>query len=201
MTFQELKDLIAADQFRYHGKAGARDFLSLWFHETGFKFTVVMRTCAFLRSQRWSRYGFYHLCLLWHRRLQVKYSTYIDFATRIGPGLYLGHACAIVVNGRTVIGRDCTLSQSVTLGKANDRSRHPGCPIIQDRVYIGPGAVVIGAITLEDDCAVGPNSVVVKPVPSMAVVSGIPAQEISQRGSAGYVSHAVTQKPAEGSVK
>lgn len=149
-----------------------------------------MRACAFLRAQPWSRYGLYHLCLLWHRRQQVKYAVYLDFSTQVGPGLYLGHANGIVVYSRAVIGSNCTLSHQVTLGKTHERSRHPGCPVVGDRVYLGCGAKVLGGVHLGDDSAVAPNAVVVSDVPAMAVVGGIPARVLSHQGSAGYVAHA-----------
>lgn len=187
MTFEELRRCITADQFRYDGGAGG--FWRQWFGESGFRFTVVMRLCTFFRSQWWSRWVIYHLFRFWHRRQQVKYGAYISFESNIGPGLYLGHLCCIVVNTRTVIGRNCTLGHGVTLGQTNARSRQPGCPVIGDNAYIGCGAAIIGGITIGSDAAVGPNSVVVKDVPPMAVVSGIPAQVISMKGSDGYVAN------------
>lgn len=189
MTFHELRSLISADQFRYEGGAGWRDFFRQWWMETGFRYTVAMRLTAFLRSQKWSRYGIYHLCLWRFRRMQVRHSTFIDFSVRIGGGLYLGHLLCIVVNSKCVIGRNCTLGHGVTLGNTNTRSRTPGTPVIGDRVYLGPGCKVIGGIRIGDDAAVGPNSVVVKDVPPMSVVSGIPSVEISTKGSEGYVSN------------
>ncbi len=189
MTSRELLACIAADQYRYDAGSGFADFMRQWFRERGFRFTVVMRLTAFFRAQAWSRWGIYHLFLLWHRRQQVKYSTEIDFASRIGHGLYLGHLLCIVVNTRSVIGRNCTLGHGVTLGMTNARSKHPGCPVIGDNVYLGCGAKILGGITIGDDAAVGPNSVVVKDVPPMAVVSGIPAEVISMKGSDGYVSN------------
>jgi len=189
MTFQELCSCIAADQFRYEGGSGAGDFLRQWLREKGFRFTVVMRLCAFFRAQWWSRWVIYHLFRCWHRRQQVKYCTYLSFESKIGPGLYLGHLCCIVVNTQTVIGRNCTLGHEVTLGQTNARSRRPGCPVIGDNVYLACGSKIIGGIAIGNDAAVGPNSVVVKDVPPMAVVSGIPAQIISMKGSDGYVAH------------
>ncbi len=189
MSFDEVCRIIAADQFRYDGGGGLGDFFRQWRREGGFRFTVVMRLCGFFRSQWWSRIGIYHLFRFWHGRQQVRYGLYLSFASRIGPGLCIGHPCCIVANSQTVIGSNCTLGHGVTLGQANARSRHPGCPVIGDRVYLGCGCTIIGGIQVGDDAAVGPNSVVVKAVPPMAVVSGIPAEVLSMRGSDGYVSN------------
>lgn len=189
MTFAELQRLIAADQFRYMGGRGMKDFLRQWVHEGGFRFSVVMRTCRFLRSNAWSRYGLYHLCLFWHRSQQFTYGVHVDFTTDIGPGLYIGHPVAIVINRRCIIGANCTLSHGVTLGQTNARSKSPGCPQIGDRVYLGCGSVIIGGITLGNDSVISPNAVVIRDVGPSEVVSGNPATVISTRGSDGYVSH------------
>lgn len=71
--------------------------------------------------------------------MQVRHSTYIDFAVPVGGGPYLCHLLCIVVNGR-----NCPLGHGVTLGEANVRSRRPGKPVIGDRVILGPGCKVIG---------------------------------------------------------
>jgi serine O-acetyltransferase len=189
MTFGELRRMVAADQHRYAGGRGARDFLRQWLGESGFRFSVMLRLCAFFRGQWWSRWGIYHCCRFWHRRQQVRYGAYINFESRIGAGLYLGHLCCIVVNTGTVIGRNCTLGHRVTLGSTHGRSKRPGCPVIGDDVYIGVGATVVGGIQVGDGAVIGPNSVVVKDVPPKAVVSGIPAEVLSLKGSEGYVSH------------
>lgn len=187
VTWKDLCQCLAADQYRYAGGAGRGDFCRQWFRESGFRFTVIMRLTAFFRSQAWSRWGIYHFFLFWHRHQQVKYGTYLDFACKVGPGLYLGHLVCIVVNSKAVIGRNCTLSHGVTLGQTNARSKRPGCPVIGDRVYLGCGSKILGGITIGDDAAVAPNAVVVKDVEPMAVVSGIPAVVISKNGSDGYV--------------
>ncbi len=189
MTFPELKKLIAADQHRYEAGHGRRDFLTQWFRESGFRYTVVMRVCAYLRSQQWSRYGLYHLCLWKHHRMQIRHGAHIEYSSQIGGGLYLGHLVSIVTNTRCVIGSNCTLSHGVTIGKTHDRSKHPGVPVIGDRVYLGCGAAILGGIKIGDDAVIAPNAVVVSDVPAGAVVGGIPARVLSMEGSAGYVSN------------
>jgi len=148
-----------------------------------------MRLCGYLRSQRWSRFGFYHLCLWIHRRMQVRYGVYLEFSTQVGPGLYLGHPLGIVVNTRSVIGANCTLSHGVTLGQTHARSKYPGVPTIGDRVYLGCGSKILGGIRIGDDAVIAPNAVVAADVPPRAVAGGIPARVISEVGSTGYVSN------------
>jgi len=189
MTREQLFRFVAADQYRYSAKQGGRDFFIQWFRESGFRFTVIMRLCAYLRAQKWSRYGLYHLILWIHRRMQIRYGVYLEFSTQVGPGLYLGHPLGIVVNTRSVIGANCTLSHGVTLGQTHTRSKTPGVPTVGDRVYLGCGAKILGRVKVGDDAVVAPNAVVIADVPNLAVVGGIPAKQLSVEGSDGYVSN------------
>jgi serine O-acetyltransferase len=191
MTREQLFRFVAADQYRYGAKHGGRDFIKRWCSEGGFRFTVIMRLCGYLRSQRWSRFGFYHLCLWIHRRMQIRYGVYLEFSTKVGPGLYLGHPLGIVVNTRSVIGANCTMSHGVTLGQTHKRSKNPGVPVIGDRVYLGCGAKILGGIKIGNDAVVAPNAVVVTDVPAGAVVGGVPARVLSMGGSDGYVSNVI----------
>ncbi len=84
------------------------------------------------------------------------------------------------------MGANCNLSQDVTLGLSS-RGEFFGCPTIGDRVYIGPGAKVFGAIHVGDDAAIGANAVVTRSVPARAVMIGAPARSVSQKGSEGYI--------------
>src|SRR5690625_4178460 len=64
-------------------------------------------------------------------------------STEIGPGLRLRHGVGIVINPATRIGADVMIRQHVTLG---NRLTRDDCPVIEDHVEIGAGAVIIGAI-------------------------------------------------------
>ena len=108
----------------------------------------------------------------------------IDPHAHIGPGLLIPHSGYIVI-GPVRIGRHCCVSQGVTLGHSTteeDPSRW-ATPVLEDRVWIGPGAVVAGGLTVGADAAVGANSVVVRDVPPRGVVLGIPARLVSRAGS------------------
>jgi serine O-acetyltransferase len=72
-----------------------------------------------------------------------------------------------------------TLYHGVTLGGTSleKGKRHP---TIGDRVVIGAGAKVLGAISIGDDSRIGANAVVVKSVPPNSVVIGVPGQVVER---------------------
>ena len=192
MTNKEFTQLVREDLYRYNCRLGVGAFCWAWRHEAGFRITFLMRLSKKLRRHFSTRYGIYHLVLFIYRRMAVRHGVLIDPMTEIGGGFYLAHALNIVVNRRCRLGRNLNLSHGVTLGVAN-RGPNPGTPEIGDNVYIGPGAVVFGAIRIGDHAAIGANSVVTKDVLPSSVVVGTPGKVISQNGSAGYVNNTLAE--------
>jgi serine O-acetyltransferase len=97
----------------------------------------------------------------------------------IGPGLFIDHGMGVVIGETAEIGMDVTLYHGVTLGGTSLQKgkRHP---TLGDRVVVGAGAKVLGAIFIGADSRIGANAVVVKPVPANSVVVGVPGQVISR---------------------
>ena len=97
----------------------------------------------------------------------------------IGPGFFIDHGMGVVIGETAEIGADVTLYHGVTLGGTSleKGKRHP---TIGDRVVIGAGAKVLGAITIGDDSRIGANAVVVKSVPPNSVVVGVPGQIVQR---------------------
>ncbi|QNI07695.1 serine O-acetyltransferase [Mycobacterium kubicae] len=97
----------------------------------------------------------------------------------IGGGLFIDHATGVVIGETAEVGEDVTIFHGVTLGGtgADTGKRHP---TVGDRVVIGAGAKILGAIKIGDGSRVGANSVVVKEVPASAVVVGVPGQIVSR---------------------
>lgn len=117
--------------------------------------------------------------LLWNYLLYYR----ISMATGIsipkftcGKGLTIYHYGSIVVNQATKIGRNCCIMNNVNIGSNQGSDK---APIIGDNVYIGPGAVIFGDITIANGCYVGANAVVNKSIiEENAVVVGAPAKII-----------------------
>lgn len=178
-------ETIRADLFRYHRASGLCGFLKCYFSRPGFCYTFWMRTASALRSRPILKLAYILACFQL-RRLEVIYGISIPHTTKIGPGLFIGHFGGIVVNEGASIGHDCNLSHGVTIGQKN-RGRYKGCPSIGDLVFIGPGACVIGGVSVGSRAAVGAHAVVVRDVHDDEVVAGNPAKVISQLGSRDYV--------------
>ncbi len=97
----------------------------------------------------------------------------------IGSGFFIDHGMGVVIGETSEVGNEVTLYHGVTLGgtSLNKGKRHP---TIGDRVVIGAGAKVLGAITVGEDTRIGANAVVVKSVPANSVVVGVPGQNIAR---------------------
>ena len=130
----------------------------------------------------------------------VEAVTHIELPARaiIGPGLFLPHAGYVIVANNATIGRHCTLTQGVTIGhRAGGRELSFDSPVIGDRVYVGPGAAILGPINVGDDVLIGANAVVLNSVPPRAVVAGNPARVISTQGSFNLISYPSMKYDAE----
>jgi serine O-acetyltransferase len=97
----------------------------------------------------------------------------------IGQGLFIDHGMGVVIGETAEIGEDVTLYHGVTLGGTSleKGKRHP---TLGDRVVVGAGAKILGAITIGEDTRIGANAVVVKSVPANSVVVGVPGQNVSR---------------------
>ena len=100
---------------------------------------------------------------------------------KIGKGLFIDHGMGVVIGETAEIGNNVTLFQGVTLGGTGKEKgkRHP---TIGNNVVIGAGAKVLGSFTIGDNVQIGANAVVVREVPSNAVVVGVPGRIVRQEG-------------------
>ncbi|ROQ07149.1 MULTISPECIES: serine O-acetyltransferase EpsC [unclassified Curtobacterium] len=94
---------------------------------------------------------------------------------RIGRRFFIDHGMGVVIGETAVIGDDVVLFHGVTLGgRGGDHG--PGArrhPVVGDRVVLGAGSSLIGAISIGQDSVVGANTVVTKDVPVGSVVTGV----------------------------
>jgi serine O-acetyltransferase len=100
----------------------------------------------------------------------------------IGHRFFIDHGMGVVIGETTEIGDDVLVYQGVVLGGVSHEKtkRHP---TLKNRVVVGAGAILLGAITIEEGARVGAGSVVIKDVPAGATVVGVPGRVILEKAS------------------
>lgn len=122
-------------------------------------------------------YGFYKVKL---HRLGFKYNLRIPVNV-CGYGLSLYHFAGgggCLVNAKKV-GNYCHLQTGVLLGNAHHSEDEK--PIVGDNVEFGPGAKVLGKVTIGDNSFVLANAVVTKDMPENSIIGGVPAKVLKVR--------------------
>ena len=76
------------------------------------------------------------------------------------------------------LGENCWVNQQVTIGHKDKTGR----PQIGNNVRITAGAKIIGNLKIGDHVTVGANAVVVKDIPDLCIVVGVPAYIIKRDG-------------------
>ena len=98
-----------------------------------------------------------------------------------GAGLSIAHGGPIIVHAKALLGENCRIDRCVSIGSIH----YPAAaPIMGNNVFIGPGAVIDGAIEIADGIAIGANSYVNKSFKEPEItIAGCPAKKISDKGS------------------
>lgn len=108
----------------------------------------------------------------------------LPYETIVGPGLAITHGWGLVVSPGARIGANCTLFHGATLGRKDEidlaGNRRSGYPVIEDEVWIGAHAIIIGSLTIGRGARVAAGAVVTKDVPAGAIVGGNPARVLRE---------------------
>ena len=188
---------LRADLYRYAGATDRRAFVSAYLHEPGFRFVYYLRKVAFYSTKKKSFgiFGYVYNRLLYHH-YRFKYGFDISPATSIGPGLYIGHFGGVVISPHAVLGANVNIAQGVTIG-ATSRGKRLGAPTLEDRVWVGAHAIIVGKVTIGREALIAPGAYVNFDVPAMAVVLGNPGKVVSSAGSQGYVNRTIDNAETE----
>ena len=97
----------------------------------------------------------------------------IGVHAEFGPGLVLIHPIGVVINSSVVAGRRIAIESGVVIGDNHGRS-----PVLEDDIFIGSGAKIIGNVRVGSGARVGANAVVLRDVDPGSTVVGIPARAV-----------------------
>lgn len=108
--------------------------------------------------------------------IRVLWGGVIPYQAEIGEGTILGYqALGIVIHKRCVIGKNCHISQNVTMGGTSEIYE---VPVLGDNVTVGAGANIIGPVHVGNNAVIGAGAVVVSDIPDNAVAVGVPAKVV-----------------------
>ena len=102
-----------------------------------------------------------------------------DIGCVLPRSVFLPHPFGIVIHNNAKVGEDVVIGHQVTLG---GRDLSAAAPIIEDGVYIGAGAKILGGLRIGRGATVGANAVVTRDVPPGDVV--VSANRILNKRSA-----------------
>lgn len=178
---------IRSDYQKYKNYGG--NFFSIVFLTQGFWAVFQYRIAHFV-YKKIRLFPFNFLCkmlmLFWQKGIEIVTGISLPASATIGKSFYIGHFGGIILNGETVIGDNCNISQGVTVG-ISGQGKKRGVPVIGNNVYIGVNSVIAGSITIGDDVLVGACSLVTTDVAQGSVMLGVPAVKISDKTSKGYI--------------
>lgn len=141
-----------------------------------YPYVFWFRIVQFSKKGNWlTRLFFLPISYLILRHYEYKFGIHANSNTHIGKGLHIVHGDGVHINAE-FIGDNLRIFQGVTIGVHNGHRPH-----ICDNVIIYPNAVIVGNITLHDNCIIGANAFVSKDVLPNTVVGGVPAKTIKQK--------------------
>ncbi|RKS50588.1 serine O-acetyltransferase [Gillisia mitskevichiae] len=155
------------------------------FNTPGMRFMFFFRLCNTYKNTPVALFFKFYF-----KGMQAKYGFQIPHSTKIGAGLFLGHYGNIVINAKSIIGKNCNISQGVTIGAVN-RGKNKGCPVIGDEVWIGANSVIVGNIKIGNNALIAPLTFVNRDVPENALVVGNPGEIVNYSGSEGYINNKI----------
>ena len=138
----------------------------------GFHAIQTARLCHWLWNEDRRDFAFYL-----QSRASSVFGVDIHPAARIGRGIMLDHATAIVIGETAVIEDEVSILHGVTLG-GNGKETGDRHPKVRHGVLIGAGAKILGNIEVGHCSRVAAGSVVLKDVPPNMTVAGVPAKVV-----------------------
>ena len=170
--FDEVRADLRAKQSLYSQYGEAHSMLRIVLADGTIANLIYRLQSAFVRSR------LLPLALLAHYVNKWMNGCVIGVKAQFGPGLVLIHPIGVVINSSVCAGKNIFIESSVVIG--DNRGQ---IPVLEDDIFIGSGAKIIGGVRLGSGSRVGANAVVLHSVAAGSTVVGIPAKSVPNRQS------------------
>ncbi len=145
-----------------------------------FRVIVTLRLCQCVASSP----GLFRLALpvfkVLHHLAAHRVAFGLHWKTEIGAGLVLTHGWGTRISQQVRIGQNVTLLHGVTIGQRHKISstgeRLILFPVIEDEVWVGPYAIIVGEVTIGRGSRIAGGAFVTASVPPYSTVVGNPAK-------------------------
>jgi serine O-acetyltransferase len=192
-----LGTVLGADVFRYTSRTGVGAIVRTFVTQRTFRPVATLRLCQAFANRSGPARVLFIGARLAHRVTTQRAGVDLPWNVTAGPGLCINHGWGLVVSPGAIIGSNVTLFHGVTIGRRDrigtDTRAEPEYPTIEDDVWIGPNAIVVGAVTVGTGTRVGGGAFVAMSVPPHCVVGGNPAQVLKTDAPADVFNRAPLQ--------
>lgn len=168
---------LTADVHRVYGRSRPLDVIRGFITKRTLRPIITMRLCQMVQSSAWA--FLLPLFKLAHKSVCQLAAIDLPWNLKAGPGLAITHGWGLVISPGCSVGANVTLFHGVTLGR-RDRidsrgGRQTGYPVIEDEVWVGPHAIIVGGMTIGRGSRIGGGAFVTEDVPAHCTVTGNPA--------------------------
>ena len=164
------------DLYRYYGEKG-ESLAKRLLRPIELKYIALFRKASTTRFKPLKLYYTVKLKLL-------SYKTHIQIParTQIDEGFYIGHSGRVIINPEAKIGKNVNIATGVTIGYEN-RGARKGAPTIEGNCWVGSNSVIVGNVNIGEDVLIAPLTFVNFDVPAHSIVIGNPAKIIHKKNA------------------
>ena len=164
------------DLYRYYGEKG-ESFARRLLRPIELKYIALFRKANTARIKPLRLYYEVKLKLL-------SYKTHIQIParTQIGEGFYIGHSGRVIIHPDAKIGKNVNVGTGVTIGFEN-RGARKGAPTLEGNCWVGTNSVIVGNVKIGEDVLIAPLTFVNFDVPAHSIVIGNPAKIIEKQNA------------------
>ena len=171
-----MKKAFSKDLYRFYGAKG-ESFAQRLLRP------IELKYIALFRKANNCKFG--PLKLYYTVKLKLmSYKTHIQIPARteIGEGFYIGHSGRVIIHPEAKLGKNINVGTGVTIGYEN-RGERKGAPTIDGNCWIGANSVVVGKVKIGEDVMIAPLTFVNFDVPAHSIVIGNPAKIIHRENA------------------